>query len=62
MTYMPVTMTGCVLAFLYVGMGGLLVVVPQLIFPDSRVVTGYQVVTFLLFWWCGLRFAKRHSG
>jgi len=60
-SYMPASVTGCVLTFLYTGIGVLLIVVPQFIFPDSRIVSAYQVVIFLLFWWIGLRFAKRHS-
>jgi len=60
-SYMPASLTGCVLTFLYTGIGGLLIVVPQFIFPDSRIVSAYQAVMFLLFWWVGLRFAKRHS-
>ncbi|WP_144037687.1 hypothetical protein [Sphingopyxis sp. KK2] len=31
-------MTGCVLAFLYIGLAGLLIIVPQLLFPDSGVI------------------------
>ena len=61
MAYMPTSLTGCILGFLYCGMVALLIVVPQIMFPDSRIVDAYQVVTFILFWWLGLRFAKRHS-
>lgn len=61
MAYMPASLTGCILGFLYCGMVALLIVVPQIMFPDSRIVSGYQVVAFLLLWWLGLRFAKLHS-
>ncbi len=61
MAYMPTSLTGCVLGFLYCGMVVLLIVVPQMMFPDSRIASVYQVVTFLLLWWLGLRFAKRYS-
>jgi hypothetical protein len=61
MAYMPTSLTGCFLCLLYTGMVALAIIVPQIIFPDSRIVPAYQVVTFLLFWWFALRFAKRHS-
>lgn len=61
MAYMPTSLMGCILGFLYCGVVVLLIVVPQIMFPDSRIVPVYQAVTFFLFWWLGLRFAKRHS-
>lgn len=61
MAYVPTSLTGCVLCVLYCGMGVLMIAVPKLIFSDSRIVDAYRVVTFILFWWLGLRFAKRHS-
>lgn len=61
MSYLPTSPMGFLYCGLYCGMGVLLVVLPQIMFPDSRIVSAYQVATFLLFWWLGLRFAKRHS-
>lgn len=59
--YMPVNLTGCLLLFLYVAFAMSFLIVPQIIFPHSGIVSGYQVVAFLIFWWLGLRFAKLHS-
>lgn len=60
-SYVPTNSTGCLLLFVYLAFAIPLLIVPAIIFPHSRIVTGYQVVAFLLFWWLGLRFAKRHS-
>ena len=59
--YMPVNLTGWLLLFIYVAFTALSLIVPEILFPDSRIVSGYQIGVFLLFWWGGLRFAKRHS-
>lgn len=58
---MPANLTGWLLLFIYAAITISLLIAPAIIFSQSRIVSGYQVVVFLLFWWCGLRFAKRHS-
>ena len=60
-SYMPANGTGWLLLFIYLAFVVPILVVPAIIFQHSRTVSGYQLVAFLLFWWCGLRFAKRHS-
>lgn len=61
MAYMPVNQTGWILGLLYCALAVLSLLVPAIVLPHSRIMTGYQVVAFLFFWWLGLRFAKRHS-
>lgn len=58
---MPVNLTGWLFLFLYVAFAMPVLIIPQIIFPHSGIVSGYQVVAFLMFWWLGLRFAKLHS-
>jgi hypothetical protein len=59
--YMPVNLTGWLLFAIYAAFTVPFLIVPEILFPHSRIVSGYQVGAFLLFWWMGLRFAKRHS-
>ena len=59
--YMPVNLTGWLLFVLYLSFALPFLIIPQIIFPHSGIVSGYQLVAFLLLWWLGLRFAKRDS-
>lgn len=60
-SYVPANLTGWLLLFVYLAFAGPLLIVPTIMFPHSRIVSGYQIAAFLLFLWLGLRFAKRHS-
>jgi hypothetical protein len=59
--YMPANLTGWLLLFTYLAFVLPFLIIPEMVFPHSRIVSGYQVAAFLLFWWLGLRFARRHS-
>lgn len=59
--YMPANLTGWLLLFIYVAFAMPFLIVPTMLFPDSRIASGYQIAALLLFWWFGLRFVKRHS-
>ena len=61
-SYVPCNLKGWVFTFAYLAVVGPIIVVPQTVFPGSGIVSGYQLVTFMLFWLAGLRFAKRRSG
>ena len=58
---MPCNLKGWLFVFSYCAIAGLFLVVPAMLFPDSRIVSGYQFIAFAGFWLFALRIAKRKS-
>ncbi|WP_447759675.1 hypothetical protein [Sphingopyxis panaciterrae] len=61
MSYIPINLKGWFFLMAYCAVVVLFLVMPSMLFPESRIVSGYQVIAFISFWLFGLRIAKRRS-
>jgi hypothetical protein len=60
-SYIPCNLKGWLFLLSYCSVAVLFVVLPEILFPDSRIVSGYQIVAFIGFWLFALHVAKRKS-
>jgi hypothetical protein len=61
LSYIPCNVKGWLFLMTYCSVAVLFLVMPAMLFPDSRIVSGYQVIASISFWLVGLRIAKRRS-
>ena len=60
-SYIPCSLNGWLFLLSYCSVAALFLILPAILFPDSRIVSGYQIVAFIGFWLFALRIAKRRS-
>ncbi len=59
MSYIPRSLNGWLFLIFYCSAAALFLILPTILFPDSRFVSGYQIAAFIGFWLLALHIAKR---
>ena len=60
-SYIPCSLKGWIFLISYCSAAALFLILPAILFPDSRIVSCYQIVAFIGFWLFALHIAKRRS-